>query len=212
MGLFPMSRQNSELDGSRWRGWLVPGVALLLAAGLLIVVTWPRSGPTPSTAPSPATTQPSDDHAVATDQGIVSFRFEGDAIVVRLTGAERTTELGRATVTAVATAAPGGTASPMGTAVFAMLCGPADGPDSRRYVFGHTDAGSSVAYSGPQAVGQGAADGLFLFALLPGPVDSTATIEVRAGPRGPGGGFQASVFSQAASEGQGQPSGCYVVE
>jgi hypothetical protein len=189
-----VSERTDEVDGSRLRGWLVPGALLLVAAVALLVTIAPHSGPSPSPRPSSSTSpaQSPDAHLVVTDEGVVSFQFEVGAIVVRLTKAGVTTELGRAALQTEAPS-PGASAAPVGTELFAMVCGPADSAESRRYVFGHTDSGSGVQYSGPQAVGQGASDGLFLFALLPGPMEGQPAIQVRAGKTGPRGGFPVSV-------------------
>ena len=202
-----MSTGDAEPEGSRWSGWLVPGAALLVAMALLIFTVMPRDAPTPSpSAPRPSPT-PADEHEVVTDQGVVSFRFEGNEIVVRLATGGSTTELGRATLPFISSAPPSGTPAPAGTALFVMVCGPADGPGARRYVFGHLDAGLDARYAGPEAVGHGASDGLFLFALLPGATAGPGTVKAGRGEAG----FPADVFPSVATDGQKQPSGCFVL-
>lgn len=94
--------------------------------------------------------------------------------------------------------------------MFVLVCGPADGPESRRYVFGRLDAGPDITYAGPDAVGHGAADGLFLFALLPGAVGADAMIEIDAGRTGGSVGVRGRSFSSAVAAGERQHSGCYV--
>ena len=199
-------------DGSRWAGWLIPGAGLLLVVALLVFTLMPRTEPTPSPAPAAPTASPTagtgDEHEVMTDEGIVSFRLDGAAIVIRLRTSTGTTELSRTVLPFIATAPPGGTSAPTGTAVFAMVCGPAGTPQARRYVFGHLDAASGVEYSGPQAVGHGASDGLFLYALVPGGASGPVDVQVK---NGPAAGVPSDAFDSAASEGQRQSSGCFVV-
>ena len=93
-----------------------------------------------------------------------------------------------------------------------MVCGPADGPDSHRYVFGFLDEGRAIQYTGPSAVGQGTADGAFLFALSPGSLGTQGSITV--GPvkdaGGAGVGFPGNAFALAITDGVRQPSGCYI--
>jgi hypothetical protein len=190
----------------------VPGAALVGAAILLIVAVLPHAAPSPSPSAAVATPTPTADHEVTTDEGVVSFRFEDGAIVIRLAESGTTRELGRATLPFLASAPPGGTVSPTGSAGFVMVCGPVDGPDSRRYVFGRLDPGSDISYTGPDAVGHGASDGLFLYALRPGSIDPAAQIEVRRGDLGGSVGFSAGNFARAIAEGERQPSGCYVTD
>jgi hypothetical protein len=143
-------------QGFDWSGWALPGAALLIAAALLIFTLMPPSEPMPS--PSSVLPSPSlgDEHEVVTDEGVVSFRFEGDEIVVRLATEGTTTELGRTDAPSIATAPPGGTHVPIGAAMFVMVCGAAEPPAARRYVFGHLDSGGDAVYEGPEAVGHGA--------------------------------------------------------
>jgi hypothetical protein len=199
-----------ERDGTRWSGWLVPGAALLFAVALLVFTLGPRGEPAASPSPRPtvATPVPADEHEVMTDEGIVSFDLAGDEIVISLTTRGTTTELGRATLPFIATAPPGGTPVPTGTSAFVMVCRPVGTPTVRRYVFGHFDAGASVSYSGPEAVGHGASDGLFLFALLPDAPSGPVTVTARNGVMA---GFGPGAFDDATGDGQRQPSGCFVL-
>ena len=194
-------------QGSGWSGWIIPGAVLLLAAILLAFTLVPRGDPTPSPSSLVPSASPGDEHEVVTDEGVVSFRFEDGALVVRLKTDAGTTELGRSKLPFIGSAPPSGTPAPTGTAMFLMVCGPAGTPQARRYVFGHLDSGGDADYAGPEAVGHGASDGLFLFALVPdapsGPVTVTAA-------DGSSAGFGGDGFDRAASDGQKQPSGCYV--
>ena len=203
-----------DRDGFDWSGWAIPGAAMLVALGLFIVAiapwTWLTPGPTAT--PTPSGAQPGegtgDEHEVVTDEGIVSFRLEGDEIVIRLTVDGATTELGRTTLSFFATGAPGGTPTLTGASMFVLTCEGANGSDARRYVYGHLGAGGDPGYEGPAATGHGASDGMFLFALLPGATPGPVTV---TGPDRSSVGYGADVFARASSIGREQPSGCYVV-
>lgn len=180
-------------------GWILSGAVVAIVAAVLLVTQLPRGGSAgggPSASPGPSLGE----HEVATDQGIVSFDIENGVFVIRLTASGVTTELGR-------------TSTPVqGSSGFAMVCGPADGPDSHRFVFGFLDAGRAIEYTGPSAVGQGTADGAFLFALLPGPVGTQQFLTV-APPKFAGGGsvgFPGNAFATAIASGVRQSSGCYI--
>ncbi len=198
-------RRSGGLD---WGGWLIPAAALLVVAGLLVFTLMPRNGPAPSPSAAPSAS-PGDEHEVVTDEGVVSFRLENDAIVVRRKTETGTTELGRAHLPFMATAPPEGTRAPTGSAMFVMVCGPVGTPDARRYVFGHLDTGATAKYTGPEAVGHGASDGLFLFALVPGAASGPVMVAAKDGS---GAGFGATAFDDAPSDGTKQPSGCFVIE
>jgi hypothetical protein len=193
-----MSESRLQPRRSRGLGWLVAG-AIALVAGVALIVSQ-QLGSTTGAGPSPSPSPQLSAHEVATDQGIVSFALENGAIVVRLEAGGTTTELGR---TSTATG---------GSSGFAMVCGPADGPTSHRYVFGHLDGDATIEYTGPPAVGQGAPDGIFLFALRPGTVGTAQMIQVEAGsgPGNPMVRFPGTVFADAIATGQRQASGCYV--
>jgi hypothetical protein len=197
-----------DQHGFDWGGWAIPGAALLIAAALLIFTLMPPDGSGPGSSSGAPSPRFAEEHEVVTDEGIVSFRFEGDEIVVRLVTDGATTELGRTKAPFIATAPPGGTRTPTGTSMFIMVCGPAEPPAARRYVFGHLDSGGEAAYEGPEAVGHGTSDGLFLFALLPDAPsdDMTVTGSDRSSLSYPG-----DIFGRAASVGVEQPSGCFVV-
>ena len=186
---------------SRSRGptWIVAGIVVLMAAAVLFVSQ--QRGST-AAEPSPSPTLALTDHQVATDQGIVSFAIEGGEFVVRLTNASGTTELGRDAITTG------------GVSAGVMVCGPADGPTSHRYFFGYTNGDRAIQYSGPPAIGQGASDGAFLFAILPGTIGTQLEPKVDAGKE-PGMGatsFNGDIFVQAIASGQRQASGCYVFD
>ena len=181
-------------------GWIVTGAIVAIVAAGLLATQLPHggsAGASPSASPASSLGQ----HQVATEQGIVGFDIEGDVFVIRLTAADGTTELGRTTTFT------------SGAAGFAMVCGPADGPDSHRYVFGFLDEGRAIQYTGPSAVGQGTVDGAFLFALLPGSLGTQGSITVgpAKGAQGASVGFPGNVFAQAIASGVRQPSGCYIV-
>lgn len=195
-----------DLRGSERGGWLAPGAALLVAGGLLAFTLLQRGDPAPTPSPPAPSPSPADEHEVSTDEGIVSFRLEGDAIVVRLQTDAGTTEMGRATLPFIASAPPDGTPSPTGTAMFRMVCGSSNPQEARRYVFGHLSAGDAT-YDGPEAVGRQASDGLFLFALLPGA--PSGPIKVTARDRS-SAGFGSGAFDRVIDEGVRQPSGCFV--
>ncbi len=132
----------------------------------------------------------------------MSFGIEGADFVIRLTNASGTTELGRDAITV------GGVSAKV------MVCGPADGPTSHRYFFGYTNGDQSIQYSGPPAVGQGASDGAFLFAILPGTIGIQLGPKVDAG-KAPGMGavsFNGDIFARAIASGRRQASGCYVFD
>jgi hypothetical protein len=154
--------RDAAFRGPRWSGWLLPGALLAIAAVVLVATLASQVSPVvePSLEPSPT---PGDEHEVATDEGVVSFRYDGASIVVRLAKDGTTAELVRVDLPFMASAPPGGTETPTGTALFAMVCDRAAGPNARRYVFGRFDDASEVEYSGPDAIGKGASDGLFLF-------------------------------------------------
>lgn len=195
-------------EGSGRGGWLIPGAVLLIVGVLLVFTLLPRNDPTPSPSPATPSVSPADEHEVVTDEGIVSFRFDGAAIVIGLQTDAGTTELGRTDLPFIATAAPSGTPAPTGTAMFVMVCGPVGTPDARRYVFGHLDTATGVEYSGPQAVGHVASDGLFLYALVPGVASGPVGVQVK---NGPGAGAPSDTFDLAASEGRRQSSGCFLL-
>lgn len=203
----------SKLETPRSRGplWLVAAAIVLVAGAALVISQQPNTaGAGPSPSPSPALSA----HQVATDQGIVSFAIEDGAIVVRLEAGGTTTELGRTSTSANATSG------------FAMVCGPADGPDSHRYVFGNLGIGDPIIYQGPPADGQGAPDGTFLFALRPGTIGTTGTIQSQPGHPAlmvevelvSGSrvrslvGFPGGAWADAISTGQRQTSGCFVLD
>ena len=203
-----MSESNQDQPKSSHRGWILSGAIVVIVAGVLLVSQLPH-GSAAGAGPSPSPTTALTDHEVATDQGIVSFQQGNGSIVVRLTAAGTTTELGRTS------GLIGGGAG------YAMVCGPADGPDSHRYFFGHTDTPTGIEYSGPPAVGQVAPDGTFLFALLPGTIGTTFDLKLAAakgaggggvGSIGFNGGFDGGVFADTIASGQRQASGCYVSE
>jgi hypothetical protein len=182
-------------------GWILSGAAVAIVVAVLLVTQLPHGGPA-GTGPSASSPPSLGEHQVATDQGIVSFDIENDVFVIRLTAAGVTTELGR-TSTVV-----------QGASGFAMVCGPADGPDSHRYVFGFLEEGRAIQYTGPSAVGQGTADGAFLFAIQPGSIGTQELIKVGP-PKDAGGGsvgFPGNAFATAISSGVRQASGCYILD
>ncbi|MFL5929258.1 MAG: hypothetical protein ACJ77E_20185, partial [Gaiellaceae bacterium] len=75
------------------------------------------------------------------------------------------------------------------------------------HFFRHLDAARDATYSGPQAVGHGTSDGLFLFALVPGTPDAPVTVTTSDGSKV---GFGNGAFDDVATDGAKQPSGCVV--
>lgn len=195
-------------DGFDWRGWLIPGLALISVGLLAAVLIVAQNGPPADTTTFPSPTA-GDDHEVATAQGTVSFRLEGGAIVVDLATASGSSELGRGPLAGLATAPPNDSATPTGIALFVMVCGSVDGAQPRRYVFGHLDTVASPEYAGPEAEGRGASDGLFLFAIRPdapaGPIRITAR-------DGSSVGLPSDSFARAFESGVRQSSGCNVLD
>jgi hypothetical protein len=182
-------------------GWIVPGAVAAIVAAVLLVTQLPHgssAGASPSASPVPSLNE----HQVATDRGIVSFDIASGVFVIRLTAAGATTELGR-TSTVV-----------QGSSGFAMVCGPADGPNSHRYVFGFLEEGRAIQYTGPSAVGQGTADGAFLFAVRPGSLGTQEFITVGPPNDAAGGsvGFPGNAFATAIASGVRQASGCYILD
>ncbi len=190
-----------------WGAWLLPGVGLVVAAAAVLFTLWPRTEQGAAVASPTASAGVEDEHQVTTDEGVVSFTLENASIVVRVATPAATTELGRATLPFWASAPPDGTPIPTGSALFIMVCGQPDAPDVRRYVFGHLDTAETVQYAGPDAVGHGTSDDLFLFALQPGV--EPGPIRIRTSD-GAGVGVPADAFDSATSDGARQPSGCFV--
>lgn len=187
-----------------WQGWLLPGSGLAVAALLAVLAFVPRGSTPPS--PSAITSTLADEHEVITDEGVVSFRFDGQNIVVTLAEpASTVVELARVPVSSVAAASPGESPSPSGTLLVAIVCGGTEGTNARRYVVGHLDA-TDAQYSGPSAVGRIASDGLLLFAIQPGVPSGAVSIKSEGGSAGLG----PDEFSQVLEDGTAQPSGCFV--
>jgi hypothetical protein len=84
----------------------------------------------------------------------------------------------------------------------------ASDPGGDRFLLGHIEFGSGMTYHGPGVLGQGAPDGIFLFALPRGDLDPAAQFEVNSS--GGGVGVGANYFELALTEGEEQPSGCRV--
>jgi len=197
-------------------GWVLPGVVVLLAVAVLVgpgLIGGLAGSDSASPTPSGPDELP-DSHEFDTDEGLLSFQYEDGAIIVRRTAAGQTVELGRS-VPLLSIPSGGQTLAPAGNALFVLVCGPSNGPDSRRYVFGRVDPVPPVTYDGPEAVGLAAADGLYLFALLPGDVDPDAVFGVEAGRVGLGDPTSlvrapATMFERAVENGRREPSGCYV--
>ncbi|MGH2465911.1 MAG: hypothetical protein ACRDGI_10660, partial [Candidatus Limnocylindrales bacterium] len=84
-------------------------------------------------------------------------------------------------------------------------------PYSRRYLFGRLNSLGQLAYTGPPAVGRGAKDGTFLYALLPGTLGTSDEIRVTATTDANRFvGFAGTIWSITISTGQRQPSSCFV--
>jgi hypothetical protein len=187
-----------------WGFIAVIGVIALLAVGLL-VVPGILSPPAPSAPrPSPAP----DAHIVTTDAGTLDFGLEGSAIVVHWTAnGAATIELGRSELPAALV--PAATDEPIeGSAEWTMTCLASSGAPTR-IIFGHIGFGKGIEYSGPAAVGQGAPDGLFLFALTGGTFAPEARIEIKSTAGAVGVGAQS--FDSTLTDGLRQASGCRVL-
>lgn len=176
----------------------VVGILLLVVPGLLA----PRPAePTPRPSPTP------DPHVVVTDAGTFVIDYEDGSVVVRRTVGDVTSELGRVSVPEAQQPAESG-GSLRGAAGYAMVCptGRADGPE--KFMFGHIEFGTGLTYKGPLAAGQGAPDGLFLFAIRPGPITGAARIVVSSDVGSVG--TEAALYELALTQGEEQPSGCWV--
>ncbi len=210
-----MIRGGSQMSRLHFSAAYVLLLAALLAAAVALVVLPQHDAPAPTglatLTPSPT---PSDEHAFTTDEGVLSFHFEADAIVIRRTVDGQTTILATATVS-TAPAPSGGGVIPTGTAAFAMVCPSAGGGEPHRYIFGTTDFGAALTYTGPDAIGRAVSDGPFLFALKPGAIPPGTEIQLRTVASGTQvgdvvAGFSGAVFDRASTDGTLQPSGCWV--
>jgi hypothetical protein len=199
--------RSTHHDARGLSGWLLPGFLLAVAAVLLVGTLVIQGSLLAGPSPTPTATQ-RDEHEIITDEGVVSIRYDGETIVVRLMRQSTTIELGRTEGTFFLSAPPGGTPVPTGTSVFVMLCRAADEPSTRRYVFGRFDDTLDLEYTGPDAIGTWASDGLYLFALVPGAIEPGDRIEIYA--EGGSVGVPASSFDEAPDIGRPQASGCYV--
>lgn len=192
-----------------WTGWLLPGAGLVVAV-VIVVWTFVSTQP-PATVPLNVSPSPAgDEHEVATDGGRYWFGLDGADLVVRRLTHAAAIELGRVAVFALASIAPGESPRPQGTGMYVMVCPSGDGMP-QRFVFGYLDTTRSIEYSGPEADGQGASDGLFLFVIRP--AADAGRVEVTGkGPNQPMAGMGDKAFAEAASEGTRQDSGCFVLE
>jgi hypothetical protein len=193
-------------DAPRERPWgFVLTIGAIAVVGILLLVVPGMLAPTPETTPRPSPTP--DPHVVVTDAGTIVFGFEDGSIVVRRTTDAVTTELGRIPVAPEWRPVTSG--GPLnGAAVYAMVCPAASDPAGDRFLLGYIGFGSGMTYRGPGALGQGAPDGLYLFALPRGDLDPAALLEVSSS--GGGVGVGANYFELALTEGEEQPSGCRV--
>lgn len=198
----PSSRLN-------WTGWLIPGAALAFALGLLLITLAPRA-PKASSGTGVAAT-PADEHAVTTPAGTVRFGIEGAQFVVRLTAAGGTTELGRLDLPPVALDSNSSWAG-----IFTLVCPQPGGSIVNGYFFGHISIFKSAlstaepVFDAPPGAGRIASDGLYLYALSPGPVESGAPFAIRFEGDGVVGDSTAA-FDDALRSGIRQPSGCYAL-
>jgi hypothetical protein len=204
-----MTGRTGSSSRSNWTGWLIPGAGLAFALGLLLITIAPRA-PTASSGTGVAAT-PADMHAVITPAGTVRFGIEGAQFVVRLTAANVTTELGRLDLPPVAldsNSSWGG--------IFTLVCPQPGGSMANNYFFGHISIFKSALstaepeFEAPRGAGSIASDGLFLYALSPGPIESGAPFAIRFEGNGVLGSSTAS-FDYALRSGMRQPSGCYAL-
>jgi hypothetical protein len=215
-----MSDRDRYPSRSNWTGWLIPGAALLAAAGLLLLAVMPKATPTASVGARPSAT-PLNDHEVATDSGTITFATEGSELVIRESTGGGTQLLARVAIP-VSLPSPGASPVAAGAQGFAMVCGQTGTPDFRRFIFGYLtpfeggqrtrEPDQTRKFFGAPAIGQVASDGLFLFVLLPGPVAPSAMLEVKSEAVGSAIGFKASAFDSIRTQGVRQPSGCYTLD
>jgi hypothetical protein len=179
----------------------IVGVLLLVVPGMLVPKA-PVSTPTPRPSPTPE-----DPHVVVTEAGTIVFGFETGEIVIRRTVDGVETELARVPVPEAQH--PVASGDPLhGAGAYAMVCAADGASGPERFLFGYVEPGTGITYRGPTALGQGAPDGLFLFALPPGDIDPEARFEV--GSDAASLGLGARSFERALTEGDEQPSGCRV--
>lgn len=196
--------------GAAWFALSARDGTLATATPTSTLTTGPTTSAIPAVSPTATTTTTAsaDEHVVATEEGDLSFRFEDGAIVVRRTHDGETVVLGRGIVP-TEPGASSGDEVPAGTAAFVMVCpSPTEG-DSHRYVFGTSEAGGALQYGGPPSLGHAAPDGTFLFAIAALTFDPEARIELRSND-GVVAGFLGRAFERAVTEGEPQPSGCWV--
>jgi hypothetical protein len=199
---------------SSWRGWLIPGFALVIAAVVIVLAlrSTPVPGPQTSSAPSeseaPSHTA-ADDHILVTPDETLEFRQEGSSLVVRRLSGGQPTELARIGAN-LESPKPGQTPATSTTSFYVIVCGAETG-NPMRYIVGHLTGRLPFTYQGPPAVGQGASDGLFLYRLDVGPINDQDPIRIQTADKlglvGLGGG----TFKEAVSDGAKQPSGCWVL-
>jgi hypothetical protein len=198
----------------RWRGWLVPGGALIVAAVIVIVAVVSAAqstAPTPSTAPSasPSNASGGDEHTVVTADETVTVRQVGGAIEVERVAGVAPGVLARIEAN-LEVPASGQTPVASSTSFYVIACG-TDPNTERRYIVGHMEGRLPLKYQGPPAVGHGAADGLFLYALDVGPVDPLAPVRIQGNDGSGMVGLGGATFDQARTEGTKQPSGCWTM-
>jgi hypothetical protein len=195
---------DSDRNWDRFRGWIVPVAVAVVTIGLVIVaINQSPQAPTSSVSPSASASAVvvAGQHDVVTDQGTVSIAEEAGVIVVRLTDAGGSHELARAGGEATAS----GHAPPSGATGYIMSCSQTGG-EPRRYVFGKVAAGSRIELAGSDAAGQGASDGLFLFALTAGSsADLTISVDGRKQLA-----YRSTAFDALLRVGTRQESGCLV--
>lgn len=188
------------------------GIAVLSSCVAVLAGCTTAASPTPTSAPgtavaqSPVASVALDEHSVALDGASIRFATESGAFVVTLERGGTSTELARVGTTSESPAA----SDLAQTRGYAMVC-PQGASPATYYVFGTITPPSMTTYSGPPARGQGARDGLFLYALDSQVLEPTARIAVTgAGEYAPSLQFAAKAFDIASSSGQLQSSGCRV--
>ena len=197
----------------RWRGWLIPGAAMVIALALVsfTIISSPRPSPSAPRSSSVAAASPSllDEHVVVADDDTLEIRLDGSDLVVKRTSGGSTIELARISTT-LQDPSPGETPTTSVSSFWVMVCNTA-GPSPRRYVFGHIDGRLPLSYVGPDAVGHGAADGLFLFELKAGAIGDQERIVIETADKNGLVGLGGGTFAAAEMKGTKQPSGCFTL-
>lgn len=192
-------------------GWLVPALGIAIAAGVYLTGTLTYA---PASGSPPPTAMPSDDpHMIVLSDRTITFGAEGGDFVIRETRNGVVRELAR--VPLHYDADNRGSQVVTGAFGHVMVCDESGKTELDRYVFGRADWIRSALSTaepflvGPPGRGSIDADGLFVYALDPGPLASTATVHVDFNGRRVLGMTGAAFELLTASETPG-PSTCVI--